>query len=42
VKVRVGEGVKRPAGAALRFRAAGRHPSGATVVSFATVNVKLE
>ena len=42
VKVGMAKGMKRPARLALRFRATGTQASGATVVSFATVNVKLE
>jgi hypothetical protein len=41
VKVRVGKGVGRSGRVELRFRSTGRHASGATVVTFATVAVKL-
>ena len=42
MKVRVDEGVKQPGGLSLRFRATGKQESGGTVVSSATVSVKLE
>jgi hypothetical protein len=42
MRVRVGKEVKMPAEFPLRFRASGKHSSGATVVSLATMTLKLE